>query len=212
MLFPSERERKNFHFFPFFSLFFILLFLVPAHSRIPSLLSKQALIFIPAVLFTPDSELEPLRESVAALLVFARPWSSSPLFLSFPVPAFGDRAVCESLPRSGLWLVAEWQWRVLGEIWRTESASHDSNNVSASGSARPEMPHPKCPLSPRPWQRATDLIPLLLLAAVGLQLCVCVWILSGCCFELYLKQSEICAIPVSLLILWTHSVYASLSI
>lgn len=33
--------------------------------------------------FTPDSELEPPRESVAALLVFARPWSSSLLSFLF---------------------------------------------------------------------------------------------------------------------------------
>lgn len=122
-----------------------------------------------------------------------------PSFLSFLVPAFGDRAVFVSVPRSGLWLVAEWQWRGLGEIWRTESASHNSNNVSVSRSARPKMPHPKCPLSPRDWQKPTDLIPLLLLAAVGLQLCVC-----GYCpsvgFELNLKPSEICAVPVNLLI------------
>jgi len=122
-----------------------------------------------------------------------------PPFLSFPVPAFGDRAVFVSVPRSGLWLVAEWKWRGLGELWRTQSASHNGNNVSVYGSARPKMPHPKCPLSPRAWEKPTDLIPLLLLAAVGLQLRG-----FGCCpsagFEVNLKPSEICAIPVNLLI------------
>lgn len=163
----SIQERKKNSISSFFPSFLHPLIPGP-NTFMCSQLSKQALVCTFHARFRVGGPLVSERVSGGFACPFAHP----------PFPFFSCsniwRLVHVSVVGSGLWLVEEWQWRVLREIWRTKSASHNSNNVSVSGSARPVMAHPKCPRSPRAWQRPTDLIPLLVLAAVGLQLCVCV--------------------------------------